>query len=495
MPWVLGDPLTPGWESSKDLPRMKPEDSPGLVKIPSLPLSANDAKVLLQSIKGLGKKVPKHWKGSVSAVEYWTGSDKSPIVQLINDNDEIERQPIWNVLGKVIGVEQNQKVVIIGSHRDAWATGAASPGSGTAIFLELARIFGLLLNAGWRPRRTIIFASWDAETYNMVGSTEFVEHHLKTLQQDGYAYINLDNAVSGDVFEASGSPVFQMPLMRALGRVSNPHFNASLRDLWDQSGSEIRGPDLQGDDVPFQELAGMSSLDVGFRSQPYPKHSSYDNFDWMDHVADPMFTYHTLLGQVVGLLILELSDKPILPFDIRAYATSLAKWVSKLESWAKGKGSDKRENGFRGFDAMNSAAVDISNSVRSIENWEQSWEAAVVGGGGWEGAGLSGKRHAQNNKMAHFETALLDLGKEGGVSILFYFQLRSFKSLGKIIGLTQIHSTCGRRSYLVGNNTNMWYLGPKSGVRTRKHTSLESVTRSRKATGRWQTCLWIRQPI
>ncbi|KAJ2901979.1 Peptidase M28 [Zalerion maritima] len=413
-PWVLGDPLTPGWESTKDLPRMKLQDTTGLVKIPSLPLSAHDAQMLLQSIQGVGEKVPKEWQGSVPIDTYWTGDESSPKVHMANKNDEVEKQPIWNVHGKIVGVEQNHKNIIIGNHRDAWASGATSPGSGTAVFLELARIFGGLRDSGWRPRRSVIFASWDAEEYNMMGSTEFVEHHLKNLQDDGYAYINLDAAVAGDMFRASGSPVFHLPLLRALNRVADPFYNTSLRHLWDENKTKLQGVGLDGDYLAFQDLAGTSSIDLGFGGSPFPEASSYDNFHWMDKVGDPGFIYHSLLTEVVGLLILELADQPILPFDMSAYAGSLQKYVDDVKAWAKGKGSEKAAE-FDGFDKMIDAVRSVAGAVNTFEAWAMSWQNTIVGGGGWESTGLGEKRYRYNDKMAAFETALLDLGPDGGL--------------------------------------------------------------------------------
>lgn len=209
MSWVVGDVLTPGWESKKGLPRMSPEASPGLVKIPSLPLAWRDAQVLLQHLRGAGSHVPDGWQGGVPDVEeWWTGNTTgSPTIRLKNEQDEEREQPIWNVYGRIVGVEQGAKKVLIGNHRDAWTFGASDPHSGTAIMLEVARIFGELLEHGWRPLRTIEFMSWDAEEYNLIGSTEYVEKNLDSLRADALAYINLDTAVSGGQLHVAGSPI------------------------------------------------------------------------------------------------------------------------------------------------------------------------------------------------------------------------------------------------------------------------------------------------
>ena len=137
------------------------ENNPGLNNIPSIPLAWRDAQKLLQALRGHGFKLGKDWGlGSVPDVEYWSGDLSSPTVLLKNDLDEVERTPIFNVLGRITGVEQGEKSIIVGNHRDAWCFGAADPNGGTAVMLEVIRLFGELQSIGWKPLRTIEFASW-----------------------------------------------------------------------------------------------------------------------------------------------------------------------------------------------------------------------------------------------------------------------------------------------------------------------------------------------
>ncbi|CAK7241312.1 MAG: hypothetical protein STHCBS139747_002773 [Sporothrix thermara] len=430
MNYVIGDVLTPGWESKKGLPRMSPEQSPGLVKIPSLPLAWRDAQVLLQHLQGVGQRVPKEWEGGVPDVgEWWTGDGSymadtnkkaSPIVRLKNLQDEEREQPIWNVYGRIVGVEQSAKKIIIGNHRDAWTFGATDPHSGTAVMLEVARIFGDLLQRGWRPLRTIEFMSWDAEEYNLIGSTEYVERNLDLLRRDGYAYINLDTAVTGGQLHAAGSPVFSKLLGQVLKRVSDPHLNASLHDLWEQHGSRLEVLGAGSDYVPFQDLAGMSSLDLHFDGPAYPAHSSYDTFAWMDHVGDPGFVYHGMLGQLVGLLLIELCDRPVMPFDLATYGTALEQWVADLVAWLNeqvsaankaGKGQDARIS----TEAIQFAVKVVSAAVRDFDRWDLKWESQILAAGGWESPGLGQQRVEYVSRMARFETDLLDLENDGGI--------------------------------------------------------------------------------
>ena len=160
--WVLGDPLTPGYASHPSESRRESKDhNPGLNNIPSIPLAWRDAQKLLQALKGHGMKLDDHWgKGGVPDLEWWSGDHSSPVVLLKNEQDEIERTPIYNVLGRITGIEQPEKSIIVGNHRDAWCFGAADPNGGTAVLLEVIRIIGGLTEIGWRPLRTIEFASW-----------------------------------------------------------------------------------------------------------------------------------------------------------------------------------------------------------------------------------------------------------------------------------------------------------------------------------------------
>jgi hypothetical protein len=415
---VVGDVLTPGWASTKGAKRISKDDNPGLVNIPSVPLSWSDAKPLLQAIKGVGERAPDGWRGAVPDVEYWSGNLSSPKAHLVNDQDEVDQQPIWNVMGKITGVEQAEKSVIIGNHRDAWVYGAADPGSGTAVMLEVVRIFGDLVQRGWRPLRTIEFASWDGEEYNLIGSTEYVENHMEKLRQDAYAYLNVDVAIGGQEFRAAGSPVFRKSLLRVLDRTTDPIRNVTLRELWDQRGGQLDGLGAGSDYVAFQDMAGTSSIDFGFDGPPYPYHSAFDNFEWMSTVGDPGFQYHKVMAQIWALLILEYADRLVLPFDISAYSASATQWVIALDNWAQNKGANQDGNPKWSTEPLREAVLQFANDARLFEKWEMEWDSIVVGGGGFESTILAAHRKSHNNRMANFETHLLDLEEGGGVSLL-----------------------------------------------------------------------------
>ncbi|KFY79068.1 hypothetical protein V499_01891 [Pseudogymnoascus sp. VKM F-103] len=416
MSWVIGDVLTPGWASVKGAKRLPVADNPGLNKIPSIPLAWRDAQILLQSLKGHGQAVPPEWKGGVPDVEWWTGDLSSPVVHLKNEQDEVEQQPIWNVIGRIQGVEQSEKSIIIGNHRDAWAYGAADPGSGTAILIEMARIFGELKRHGWRPLRTIEFASWDGEEYNLIGSTEYVENNIDKLRANGVAYINVDVAVSGQDFQASASPAFEEVIRVVMDRINNPVRNGStLLQLWEESKSKLEGLGAGSDYVAFQDIAGVSSIDIGFSGERFPYHSVYDNFEWMEKFGDPGFLYHHMLCQVWSLLVLEMADNPILPLSMPSYATAIGKYVEDLNQWAGSKGANQAGKPKWDIEPLRAAALKFKGDAERYRSWETYWRNFINNNGGYEQMDVSIIRQSYNNRASDFETLLLDLEVGGGV--------------------------------------------------------------------------------
>jgi hypothetical protein len=413
MSWIVGDVLSPGWASTPESKqRLKPEDSEGLNKIPSLPVSWKDAKHLLGALQGHGKKNLRMWTG-VPDVEYWTGDDNSPEVNLKNIQDEEVRQPIYNVLGMITGWEDPEKKIIVGNHRDAWCTGAADPGSGTAIMLEVVRIFGELRSLGWRPMRTIEFASWDGEEYNLIGSTEYVEAREEYLRQNGVAYLNVDVGVTGRDFHASASPMFQVPLMHVLNRITDPvnPDGKSIREIWDEKSQKLEGLGSGSDFVAFQDIVGTSSIDMGFQGGHFPYHSCYDNFEWMSRYGDPDFSYHKAMGEIWALLILELADKPLLPFDLISYSQALAKYTDDLDIDIKNLATDHTLD----LTPLRNAVDILTQEAQQFHIFDTTWRDFVFGANGFESPVMGRSRIEHNDRLANFETNLLDLSEGGGL--------------------------------------------------------------------------------
>lgn len=421
MSWVVGDVLSPGWASTPgDKRRQSPMESSGLNQIPSIPVAWRDAQHLLQSLKGHGQKVAEDWQGGVPDVEWWSGDSGSPVVNLMNMQDEEVYQPIYNVLGRINGWEQSEKKIIVGNHRDAWCFGGADPGSGTAVMLEVVRVFGELRKRGWRPLRTIEFASWDGEEYNLIGSTEHVENRLDELRKDGFAYLNVDVGVVGSDFRAAASPLFERALLRVLDRTSDPMSNRTLREIWDEKKTGLEGLGAGSDYVAFQDIAGTSSIDMSFKGPHYPYHSCYDNYDWMAKFGDPDFAYHKLMGEVWALLILEVADRPIMPFDMEAYARAVSRYVTGLEDYGREKGAPwGGDKPMWDLSPLRRASEYFEERAKIFHEWDTAWNQVVFGSGGaFETNVMAIRRMSHNSRMAEFETHLLDLEEGGGVSVV-----------------------------------------------------------------------------
>ncbi|EKG20331.1 Protease-associated domain PA [Macrophomina phaseolina MS6] len=418
--WIVGDVLTPGIGSVKDAKRISKDNNPALPNIPSMPLAWRDAKPLLQALKGHGDQVPKEWIGGIPDVEWWTGDQTSPLVLLQNEQDEEEKQPIWNVMGVFEGVEASAKKIFVGNHRDAWCFGSADAGGGTAIMMEVITALDLLVQQGWRPLRSIYFASWDAEEYNMIGSTEYVEDHIQDIRENAIAYLNVDVGVVGDKFRALGSPLFQHALSRVLGRVADPLKNRTVGDIWTEEGGKLGGLGAGSDYVAFQDLAGCSSIDIMFDGPEngYPYHSCYETFDWMEKFGDPGFIYHATLAEIWVLLILELAQEPIYPFDLKDYGMAVKGYISDLEQYAIGK--DAAQGKKLNLQPLRDAATTLEKNAQEFEGWEDWWWGQFRGRAGYETNTMGMQRLSHNTRMSNFETHLLDLpdgkdeeGKDG----------------------------------------------------------------------------------
>jgi N-acetylated-alpha-linked acidic dipeptidase len=300
--------------------------------------------------------------------------------------------------------------------------------SGTAVMLEVVTILGKLRGAGWRPVRSIVVGSWDAEEYNMVGSTEFVEDNIDDLRRDGVAYLNVDVGVSGPNFGASASPLFKRPLMRVLSRVADPNTNKTLKTIWQEKNQEVEGLGSGSDFVAFQDLAGVSSIDFGFSGEGFPYHSCYETYEWMDRYGDPDFKYHKLLAEIWVLLVLEFSQENMLPFGMVDYASSVKTFIDKLaEDTANLYPQAHQKSGGSALDftSLYDAAKTFEVAARKIDDWETWWYGEILGtgpadgdalgnaNGMYESGALGHARHRHNAKVSDFESNLLDLPREG----------------------------------------------------------------------------------
>ncbi len=350
-----GDPETPGIASTLDLPdsaRSSPYgNQPHII---SIPLSYQDASPILQALTGPG--VPQGWQGALP-FRYHLGQTAGPgavKVHLVSVQD-YQRRIIWDVIGKVKGTEYPDEWVIAGNHRDAWVYGAVDPSSGTAAMLESVHGIGVLLRQGWRPRRTIVFCSWDAEEEGLMGSTEWVEQHATTLDR-AVAYFNMDVAVAGPDFSASAVPSLKQFLRELTHSVPSP-LGATVYDQWknhppasdehrvsnaplDSEEVHVGNLGSGSDFTPFLQHAGVPSTDIGSEGPYGVYHSVFDNYAWFTQNADPNFAYLQQMARVFGLEVLRMAGSDVLPYDYVAYARAIASYLEAAKKKASDSGLD-----------------------------------------------------------------------------------------------------------------------------------------------------------
>lgn len=188
-------------------------------------------------------------------------------IDMMNEQEYVTT-PAWNVIG-VINGSISDEVIVMGNHRDAWiAGGAGDPNSGSAAMNEVIRAFGVALSKGWKPLRTIVFASWDGEEYGLLGSTEWVEEYVPWLNEAAVAYINVDVGARGPNFATSAAPVLNKAIYEITGEVQSPNQTVegqSVRDTW---SGHISTMGSGSDFTAFQDFVGISSIDVGFGAGP-----------------------------------------------------------------------------------------------------------------------------------------------------------------------------------------------------------------------------------
>ena len=349
-----GDPETPGVASTLDLPdssRINPEgNQPHII---SIPISYHDASPILQALKGPG--VPQGWQGALP-FRYHLGASGVK-VHLVSQQD-YQRRTIWDVIGKVKGSQYPDDWVVSGNHRDAWVYGAVDPNSGTAAMLEAVHGIGEILKTGWRPKRTLVFCSWDAEEEGLIGSTEWVEQHEQTIDH-AVAYFNTDVAVAGPNFEAAAVPSLKQFVREITQSVPSP-VGGTVYQQWRakgtrneeqresnapvQSGEEVRVADLgSGSDfTPFLQHAGVPSTDVGSGGDYGVYHSTFDDYAWYVMNADPKFVYLQEMARVFGLENIRMADADVLPYDYAAYAHEITSYLEAA----------KRRTGDLGFGAL-----------------------------------------------------------------------------------------------------------------------------------------------
>ena len=344
-PSYPGDPLTPGIGATAGAKRLKREDAPSLPKIPVIPISYQDAQPLLAALQG--PPVPANWRGGLP-LTYRIGPSRTSAHLKLAFNWDLK--PVYDVVATMRGSEEPDVWVLRGNHHDAWVNGADDPTSGQVALLEEARAIGQLAATGWKPKRTIIYLSWDGEEPMLLGSTEWAEQHAAELRKHAAVYINSDSNERG-YLAAQGSHSLEPLVNQVAQSVNDPETNVSawqrlrawelLNGTPEERKEAVAGNDLHigalgtgSDFTAFLDHLGIASLDVSYRGEDTGLgvyHSIYDDFYWYTHFSDSTFAYGRAMSQTDGKLVLRMAQADVLPYDFAALADTLHVYTREVK--------------------------------------------------------------------------------------------------------------------------------------------------------------------
>ena len=390
MPTHPGDPLSPGWASEAGGRKLPISEAKTLVKIPVMPISYGDAMPLLENLRG--PVAPADWRGGLP-ITYHVGP--GPSKARLTLKFDWSSRPIYNVLARIDGSLYPDEWVIYGNHHDAWVSGAADPTSGNVALMEVGRAFGTLLSQGWRPKRTIILASWDAEEWGLIGSTEWAEKHQADLRDKAVAYINTDSNSKGWL-NAGGSHSLERFVTEVARDITDPKTGESVlaaakKRRQSQAATEERKKEIAGratlaigalgsgsDYTVFIDHLTIASLNMGYsgaaRGGVY--HSAYDSFDWYTRFSDTTFEYGRALSQTTGTAVMRLAGASVLPFSFIESVETVSGYLDEIEETHGG--------------IADAPALDFASMRSAIDAYRaaaQRYESAVqaaVGKGDWD---------------------------------------------------------------------------------------------------------------
>jgi N-acetylated-alpha-linked acidic dipeptidase len=347
-----GDPLTPGIGSTEDAKRLGLKDAKTILKIPVLPISYADARPLLESLEG--PVAPANWRGALP-ITYHVGPGKAKARMVVES--DWKQQPVYDVIAVMRGSTEPDRWIVRGNHHDGWMFGAWDPLAGNVAMLAEAKAIGELARQGWKPQRTLVYASWDGEEPGLLGSTEWAETHAKELQEKAVLYLNSDTNGRG-LLGAGGSHSLQHLVNQVAAGVTDPQTKASVRErmragmMLDGSGERANAESkanaelaAKGGDLPIEALGsgsdysaflehlGIASLNIGFGGeddQGGVYHSRYDTFEHYERFGDPGFVYGVALSKVAGHIVLRSANAELLPLRFGDFSDTLDRYVDEL---------------------------------------------------------------------------------------------------------------------------------------------------------------------
>ncbi|GAA4780883.1 transferrin receptor-like dimerization domain-containing protein [Stakelama sediminis] len=350
-----GDPLTPGVGATKNAKRLTRETSPVILKIPALPMSYADASKILSRLGG--PLAPESMRGDLPFA-YHLGGDGGVSLHLLVKSDW-SLKPIYDVIAMVRGSQYPDRWIIRGNHHDGWVFGAADPLTGNVALMSEAKAIGGLLKTGWRPKRTIVYTSWDGEEPGLLGSTEWAETHADELKKKAVIYLNTDNNERGLLF-GQGSHDYQQLFNAVAADVTDPETGVPVKK---RTVDMVLASAFDGDGAPpamlkaakkgdlallaagsgsdysaFLQHLGIASINMGFTGEGEAGgsyHSAYDSYHHVVHFDDPGLKYGAALSKVVGRMVLRIADAPTPPTHYGDFADTISGYVDDVQKLAE----------------------------------------------------------------------------------------------------------------------------------------------------------------
>jgi N-acetylated-alpha-linked acidic dipeptidase len=361
MPIYPGDPLTPGIGSTPGAKRLTREQAITILKIPTLPISYRDATRIIAALDG--PLVTGRQRGGLPLAYHWGGSDAVKVHLAVKS--DWSQKPVYNVIATLRGATYPDEWIVRGNHRDGWVFGASDPLTGQVALMSEAKALGELYRGGWRPARTIVYASWDGEEPGLLGSTEWAEAHADELKRKALMYINTDGNGRG-FLGAGGSHELQHFVNQAANDVLDPKTKvpAARRGRAAILAAGYADPDSvrpmqfeaakAGGDMPLAPLGsgsdytaflghlGIASLNLGFGGEDESNgsyHSVYDSYYHVTHFDDPGLQYGAALSKLVGRVVMRAADAPRVPARYSDFATMVSRFLTDIKKLA----ADQRE--------------------------------------------------------------------------------------------------------------------------------------------------------
>ncbi len=399
--------------------------------IPSLPISYGTAREILKLLAG--PNVPAGWQGGLP-LPYHVGPGPAEVGMSVRMDYQLRK--VWNVIATIPGTEEPDRWVMIGNHRDAWVYGAVDPGSGTAATMETCRALGEAVKKGWKPRRTLVYASWDAEEYGLVGSTEWAEANAEELNKKAVLMLNVDSAVSGPEVGFSGVPSLRDFVLEAAGSVTDVRNGKSLRDTWTESRRKawasqsplilddpawrtngaashearkagVFSPQMSplgsgSDYTAFVDHLGIPAVDIGLHGGYGVYHSIYDDFNWMEKFGDPEFLNHATAARLYTVIAMRAAAADVVPMRFGPYGLALKDHVDELRSIAARKKRQSDDRPLRAGTEFEGA----SDLIAAVQEFQEQANRLDDAAGAAAGFGRS-RLAALNDAIAAVERSFL----------------------------------------------------------------------------------------